>query len=73
LIIDETNMVRPGFNSGYGTVQGLSEYAPGAPFALVNFNGSGRYNDPEFVWTQKVVPTGLKFLKSQKGKITIPY
>jgi glucose/arabinose dehydrogenase len=32
----------------------------------VNFNRSGRYNDPEFVWTQKVVPTGLKFLTSEK-------
>jgi aldose sugar dehydrogenase len=32
----------------------------------VNFNGSGRYNDPELVWTQDVVPTGLKFLTSEK-------
>jgi len=32
----------------------------------VNFNGSGSYNDPEFVWTKKVVPTGLKFLTSEK-------
>lgn len=32
----------------------------------MNFNGSGKYNEPEFVWTQKVVPTGLKFLTSEK-------
>ena len=65
-INDEINTVRPGFNSGYGIVQGLSKYTPAAPFALVNFNGSGIYNEPEFVWTQKVVPTGLKFLTSEK-------
>ena len=65
-INDEINSVRPGFNSGYGIVQGLSKYFPAAPFALVNFNGSGKYNEPEFVWTQKVVPTGLKFLTSEK-------
>jgi len=65
-INDEINIVRPGFNSGYGIVQGLSKYTPAAPFALVNFNGSGIYNEPEFVWTQKVVPTGLKFLTSEK-------
>jgi glucose/arabinose dehydrogenase len=65
-INDEINIVRPGFNSGYGIVQGLSKYTPAAPFALVNFNGSGIYNEPEFVWTQKIVPSGLKFLTSEK-------
>ena len=65
-INDEINIVRPGFNSGYGIIQGLGKYFPAAPFALVNFNGSGIYNEPEFVWTQKVVPTGLKFLTSEK-------
>jgi aldose sugar dehydrogenase len=65
-INDEINIVRPGFNSGYGIVQGLGKYTPAASFALVNFNGSGIYNEPEFVWTQKVVPTGLKFLTSEK-------
>ena len=65
-INDEINIVRPGFNSGYGIIQGLGVYFPAAPFALVNFNGSGSYNEPEFVWTKKVVPTGLKFLTSEK-------
>jgi aldose sugar dehydrogenase len=65
-INDEINIVRPGFNSGYGIIQGLSIYFPAAPFALVNFHGKGKYNDPEFVWTHKVVPTGLKFLTSEK-------
>ncbi len=65
-INDEINIVRPGFNSGYGIIQGLGKYFPAAPFALVNFNESGIYNEPEFVWTQKIVPTGLKFLTSEK-------
>ena len=26
----------------------------------------GKYRDPEFVWTQKIVPVGLKFLTSNK-------
>ena len=65
-INDEINIVRPGFNSGYGIIQGLGKYFPAAPIALVNFNGSGIYNEPEFVWAQKVVPTGLKFLASEK-------
>ena len=66
LINDEINIVRPGFNSGYGIIQGLGIYFPAVPFALVNFNGSGKYSEPEFVWTKKVVPTGLKFLTSGK-------
>jgi glucose/arabinose dehydrogenase len=65
-INDELNIVRPGFNSGFGIIQGLGKYTPAAPFALVHFNGSGIYNEPEFVWTQKVVPTRLKFLTSEK-------
>ena len=65
-INDEINIVRPGFNSGYGIVQDQSKYFPAALFALANFNGSGKYNEPEFVWTQKVVPTGLKFVTSEK-------
>lgn len=65
-INDEINLVRPGFNSGYGTIQGLSIYFPSSPSALIYFNGSGRYSDPEFVWEQKAVPTGLKFLTSDK-------
>ena len=65
-INDEINIVKPGFNSGYGIVQGLSKYFPAAPFALVNFNKTIIYNEPEFVWTQKVVPTGIKFLTTEK-------
>jgi glucose/arabinose dehydrogenase len=33
-INDEINIVRPGFNSGYGIIQGLSKYSPAAPLHL---------------------------------------
>ena len=65
-INDEINIVRPGFNSGYGIVQGQSKYFPAPPFALVSFNKTIIYNELEFVWTQKVVPTGIKFLTTEK-------
>lgn len=63
---DEINLVMPGINSGYGVIQGMSKFFPNVPFELTNFNGSGKYSDPEFTWMQKVVPTGLKFLSSDK-------
>lgn len=63
---DEINLVMPGFNSGYGVISGMSKLFPNVPFELVNFNGSGKYSDPEFTWMKKVVPTGLKFLSSDK-------
>lgn len=63
---DEINLVMPGFNSGFGVVQGMSTFFPNSPFSIVNFNGSGKYSDPEFTWVQKAVPTGLAFLNSNK-------
>lgn len=63
---DEVNLVKPGFNSGFGMITGLSKENPAAPSALVNFSGKGIYSDPEFVWVKKPVATGLKFLKSDK-------
>ena len=66
MINDEINIVKPGFNSGFGIIQGQSSYFPAAPEALVDFDGKGKYKDPEFVWEEKTVPTGLKFLTSDK-------
>jgi aldose sugar dehydrogenase len=63
---DEINSVMPGFNSGFGIIQGMSKFFPNVPYDLVGFNGSGKYADPEFTWMQKAVPTGLKFLASDK-------
>jgi hypothetical protein len=33
---------------------------------LVNFEGKGKYSDPEFAWLQTLGPTALKFLNSDK-------
>jgi len=71
---DEINLVEPGFNSGWAKVQGIwkvqnyfgGEIASLSPDNLVNFNGTGKYSAPEFVWNQTVGPTALKFLKSDK-------
>ncbi len=74
---DEINMVEPGFNSGYDKVDGmwLRSYntsqterhaAPLHPNDLVDFGGKGKYNTPQFTWFQKVVPTGITFLDSDK-------
>jgi aldose sugar dehydrogenase len=65
-ISDEINMIKPGFNGGFEALQGQSIYVPAATINLVDFNGTGKYRDPEFVWTQKIVPVGLKFLTSNK-------
>jgi glucose/arabinose dehydrogenase/plastocyanin len=63
---DEVNIVKPGFNSGYGMISGLSEESPAVPSAVVNFSGKGIYKDPEFVWVKKPVALGSKFLPSDK-------
>jgi glucose/arabinose dehydrogenase len=62
---DEINLVEPGFNSGWLEVQGM---APVDFIAedLVTFQGKGNYSDPEFVWTDTVGPTAIKFLHSEK-------
>lgn len=68
---DEINLVMPGFNSGWASVQGL--WKPNGenisdssvnPNTLVTFNGKGEYSPPEFIWKQIVAPSALKFLNS---------
>jgi len=62
---DEINLVEPGFNSGTDIVQGMStEYDE--LDNLVDFDGKGKYSDPEFVWTIPVAPTAIKFFNSDK-------
>jgi aldose sugar dehydrogenase len=71
---DEINLVEPGFNSGWGIVQGIWEregysdgvVAPEEPDDLVDFDGNGKYSAPEFVWNQTVGVTAVKFLDSDK-------
>jgi aldose sugar dehydrogenase len=63
---DEINLVEPGFNSGWKQVQGMSMLQNDFDEdALVDFNGTGKYSDPEFVWNNTVGPTALKFLDSE--------
>src|SRR5215467_1293370 len=66
IINDEINLIEPRFNGGFEALQGPSIIVPAAPPNLVSFNGAGKYRDPEFTWIQKVVPTGLKFLTSNR-------
>lgn len=60
---DEINIIEPGFNSGWLQIQGMApvdfEFED-----LINFQGKGNYSDPEFVWTDTVGPTAIKFLGS---------
>ena len=75
---DEINRIDPGFNSGYGKVDGIwlrghdmdqaekHFIAPLHPEGLVDFNGKGKYHPPEFTWFRKVVPTGIAFFNSSK-------
>lgn len=62
---DEINIIEPGFNSGWLQIQGMApvdfEFED-----LINFQGKGNYSDPEFVWTDTVGPTAIKFLGSDK-------
>jgi aldose sugar dehydrogenase len=72
---DEINLVEPGFNSGWQEVHGIASIAIAAADNnnnnnfnpdddLVDFEGKGKYSDPEFAWIETVGPTALKFLNS---------
>jgi glucose/arabinose dehydrogenase len=76
---DEINLVEPGFNSGWVQVQGMSSFSSntevnlenenGEDIALgnlVDFDGKGKYSDPEFEWLQTLGPTALIFLHSDR-------
>jgi glucose/arabinose dehydrogenase len=62
---DEINLVEPGFNSGWRQVMGISSSKNGFDLnKLVDFEGKGKYSDPEFVWKKSAGPTALKFFNS---------
>jgi glucose/arabinose dehydrogenase len=69
---DEINLVEPGFNSGWNVVEGMAYLQPDFdPDKLVDFNGKGKYSEPEFNWYRinsrtQVGPTALKFLESNE-------
>ncbi|MGA9844467.1 MAG: PQQ-dependent sugar dehydrogenase, partial [Nitrososphaeraceae archaeon] len=73
---DEINLVEPGFNSGYGKIDGVwlrgysldeTERHPASshPGNLVGFEGRGKYHPPNFTWFRSVAPTAIKFLSSE--------
>ena len=71
---DEINLVKPGFNSGWGQVQGiwkpngeeLGTIALHPESSLIDFGGKGKYRSPEFIWKETIGPTAIKFLHSDK-------
>jgi glucose/arabinose dehydrogenase len=77
---DELNLVKPGFNSGWSTVQGIwkptevedpkFDLVAGDkllhPKDLVDFGGKGKYSVPEFIWKETIGVTAIKFLNSDK-------
>jgi glucose/arabinose dehydrogenase len=76
---DEINLVEPGFNSGWASIQGFwmlddkhnrigeaisHSISTEEDYNLIDFDGKGQYSSPEFVWD--VAPTALKFLNSDR-------
>jgi aldose sugar dehydrogenase len=68
---DEINLVQPGFNSGWEEVSGKASLQEDfEENDLVDFDGKGKYSDPEFTWEPKsdfrIAPTSIAFLDSNK-------
>ena len=67
---DEINLVEPGFNSGWQEIQGMvasnTDYGFNLEENIVDFEGKGKYSDPELVWMDTEGPTAVKFLNSDK-------
>jgi glucose/arabinose dehydrogenase len=68
---DEINLVEPGFNSGWEKVSGKASLQEDFDESdLVDFDGKGKYSDPEFTWEPKsafrIAPTSIAFLDSNK-------
>ncbi len=67
---DEINIIKPGFNSGWRQVLGLSsmyEEFSDKEFdksKLITFNGNGKYYDPILTWNNTIAPTTIAFIHS---------
>ena len=67
---DEINIIKPGFNSGWRQVLGLSPLYynfSGKNFSsddLITFNGNSYYTDPVLMWNQTIAPTTISFIDS---------
>jgi glucose/arabinose dehydrogenase len=67
-LYDEINLVFPGFNSGWNKLMGRAESKQNfdAEDDLVDFDGMGKYSDPEFSWQGGTVPTAILFFHSDR-------
>jgi aldose sugar dehydrogenase len=68
---DEINLVEPGFNSGWKGVMGKASLQKNFDKdKLEDFDGKGKYSDPEFSWPEtngvNPAPTALVFFNSDK-------
>jgi len=70
---DEINLVNPGFNSGWKDVQGIWGHKGGKPLnitsnptGLAEFDGKGKYSEPEFTFFNTVGVTAIKFFDSDR-------
>jgi glucose/arabinose dehydrogenase len=66
---DEINLVEPGFNSGWQEIQGMASNTDDGlnlEEDIVDFEGKGKYSEPELVWMDTEGPTAVKFLNSDK-------
>ena len=64
---DEINLVRAGFNSGWKVIQGPSSLEKDFDVKdLEDFDGKGKYRDPEFEWLDAIAPTSVLFFNSNK-------
>ncbi len=70
---DEINLIKPGFNSGWKDIQGIWNHKGGkpqnvslSPDNLEDFNGTGKYSEPEFVFFDPIGVTAIKFFDSDK-------
>ena len=69
--MDEINLVRPGFNSGWEDVMGPSSLQPIEPGSLVQLGNAAHYSDPELSWSSPVAPTDLHFYEG--GRLGAQY
>ena len=66
-LYDEINLVFPGFNSGWNKLMGRAESKQNFDAEdLVDFDGMGKYSDPEFSWQGGTVPTAILFFHSDR-------
>jgi glucose/arabinose dehydrogenase len=64
---DEINLVEPGFNSGFNHITGSASRSDRFdPDDLTDFDGRGKYSDPELDLGQHIAPTAITFLYSNK-------